>query len=206
MRAYIDRVKEFEQKTILASEEYDTGKRFLANIMGEDPSLFSNEDVDKAVQYLLPSGIYQEFCRPEMKPPQDIVQKAKFDDTGRPYHFMFYTNAPKLYELQHDIVKRINKADKLLEALHRKGHMPEKEHQVELVTSEWVDRIALSTILNERIGDAHFDRTMIALNHLANHPMSNYFKDFIMTYRKPVVVHLTEMSFPEVSSLILHFS
>lgn len=36
-----------------------------------------------------------------MEPPQDFVQAPKFDDTGRPYHYLFYTAAPKMYELQH---------------------------------------------------------------------------------------------------------
>lgn len=42
---------------------------------------------------------------------------------------------------------------------------------------------------------------MGVLERLSQHPMSAHFKDFIMTYRTPIIVELSQMTFPEVSFL-----
>lgn len=116
----------------------------------------------KAIQYLLPSGVFQPAARPVMEPPQDFIEASKFDDTGRPYHFLFYTAKAKMFEIQHvsvivpfqdyliflhflfsvpvlfflvilfkqETVVRLNKADKLLEQVHNKGHIPEQEDKM----------------------------------------------------------------------------
>ena len=58
----------------------------------------------RAIAYLLPSGLYQPSCRPVMKPPEEIfpkVKEAKFDESGRPFHFLFYTGAIAVYDVQH---------------------------------------------------------------------------------------------------------
>lgn len=37
-----------------------------------------------------------------MKPPEEVFPQrkaAEFDETGRPYHFMFYTGKPNYYKL-----------------------------------------------------------------------------------------------------------
>lgn len=36
-----------------------------------------------------------------MEPPRDYTEAAKFDNTGRPFHFLFYTAFPHTYELQY---------------------------------------------------------------------------------------------------------
>uniref|UniRef100_A0A8C4JFM4 Small ribosomal subunit protein uS9m n=1 Tax=Dromaius novaehollandiae TaxID=8790 RepID=A0A8C4JFM4_DRONO len=48
-------------------EEFNLGKRHLANMMGEDPETFTQEDIDKAIAYLFPSGLFDERARPMMK-------------------------------------------------------------------------------------------------------------------------------------------
>lgn len=37
-----------------------------------------------------------------MKPPEDVFPKkkaAEFDETGRPFHFLFYTTKPNYYTI-----------------------------------------------------------------------------------------------------------
>lgn len=39
-----------------------------------------------------------------MKPPEEIFpakKEAEFDESGRPYHFLFYTSRPRFYQLMH---------------------------------------------------------------------------------------------------------
>lgn len=46
MRAYIERAQEHDEFMRIQSEEYKIGKRHLANMMGEDPETFTQDDVD----------------------------------------------------------------------------------------------------------------------------------------------------------------
>ncbi|RMC06628.1 hypothetical protein DUI87_16066 [Hirundo rustica rustica] len=48
-------------------EEFNLGKRHLANMMGEDPETFTQEDIDRAIAYLFPSGLFDKQARPVMK-------------------------------------------------------------------------------------------------------------------------------------------
>lgn len=103
-------------------EEFEIGKRHLANIMGEDPMLYENQekiDVSKlqnqfkfklmsspfqeAISYLLPSALYDKKARPQMLPPEKVFPQrkaAEFDEAGRPYHFLFYTSNPNFSKMQ----------------------------------------------------------------------------------------------------------
>lgn len=46
MKAYLTRAKEHELFMEKEVKEYQIGKRHLANMMGEDPETFTQEDVD----------------------------------------------------------------------------------------------------------------------------------------------------------------
>lgn len=46
MKAYLERAKEHEEFMKKQRHEYQIGKRHLANMMGEDPETFTQEDVD----------------------------------------------------------------------------------------------------------------------------------------------------------------
>lgn len=79
-----------------------------------------------------------------------------------------------------ETVKRINKADSLLDMIHKKGHTPEKEHQMQvlksifciacilfkccnllifsyrdLVSTEWKNKIEIQQTINEKMKDTH---------------------------------------------------
>lgn len=54
-----------------------------------------------------------------MKPPEEIfpkVKEAKFDESGRPYHFLFYTGAAQVYEIQY--VSKILKVMNYIKFFH----------------------------------------------------------------------------------------
>jgi small subunit ribosomal protein S9 len=59
------------------TEEYEIGKRHLARMMGENPDNFTQAEVDKAIEYLLPSGLFAKKARPFLKHPEDYYPKSK---------------------------------------------------------------------------------------------------------------------------------
>lgn len=46
MKAYLERAQEHDDFMHTQNLEYQIGKRHLANMMGEDPEMFTQEDVD----------------------------------------------------------------------------------------------------------------------------------------------------------------
>lgn len=46
MKAYLERAQEHDDFMQTQNLEYQIGKRHLANMMGEDPEMFTQEDVD----------------------------------------------------------------------------------------------------------------------------------------------------------------
>nr|CAH7720404.1 unnamed protein product [Callosobruchus chinensis] len=100
MKAYLERAQEHEDFMKKQRQEFQIGKRHLANMMGENPETFTQEDIDNAIEYLFPSGLYEKKARPFMKPPEEVFPQrkaAEFDETGRPFHFLFYTGKPNFY-------------------------------------------------------------------------------------------------------------
>ncbi|GLG93345.1 CSON008502 protein [Gryllus bimaculatus] len=102
MKAYLERARKHEEFIKKENLEYQIGKRHLANMMGEDPEFFTQEDVNKAIEYLFPSGLFEPKARPFMKPPEEVYppqKAAEFDEAGRPHHFLFYTGKANFYKL-----------------------------------------------------------------------------------------------------------
>lgn len=55
-----------------------------------------------------------------MKPPQEVFpprKKVQFDQTGRPFHYMFFTNFPNFYEMCHVSTSAVSKV-KLIQVIH----------------------------------------------------------------------------------------
>lgn len=46
MKAYLERAKEHDEFMQQQNTEYQIGKRHLANMMGEDPETFTQDDID----------------------------------------------------------------------------------------------------------------------------------------------------------------
>ncbi|KAL1022249.1 hypothetical protein UPYG_G00024210 [Umbra pygmaea] len=93
--------EEFIKKQV---EEYNMGKRHLANMMGENPETFTQQDIDRSIAYLFPSGLFDKKARPLMKHPDEIFPKqqaVQWGVDGRPFHFLFYTGKQSYYSLMH---------------------------------------------------------------------------------------------------------
>lgn len=90
MKAYLERAREHDEFMKEKKLEFEIGKRHLANMMGESPELYDDQNkIDEAIKYLFPSALYEKRARPMMKPPEEIYPQrkaAEFDEAGRPYH------------------------------------------------------------------------------------------------------------------------
>lgn len=58
MKAYLERAREQDEFMKKQREEYQIGKRHLANMMGEDPETFTQEDIDVGRLNILGIKIY----------------------------------------------------------------------------------------------------------------------------------------------------
>lgn len=128
MKAYLERSRDHDEFIKTKKQEYELGKRHLANMMGEDPENFTQEDVDRAIEYLMPCGLYDKKARPMMKPPEEVYpprKAAEFDETGRPHHSLFYTSKPNFYQMMFDIVEHMNNLIKFENAMIRKQLEPD---------------------------------------------------------------------------------
>lgn len=102
MKAYLERAQQHNEFMDAKNKEFQIGKRHLANMMGEDPETFTQKDIDEAIEYLFPSGLYDSKARPFMRPPEEVYPQrkaAEFDESGRPHHFLFYSGRPSFYNI-----------------------------------------------------------------------------------------------------------
>ncbi|KAL1517412.1 hypothetical protein ABEB36_001179 [Hypothenemus hampei] len=190
MRTYLERAREHDEFMKTQRREFEIGKRHLANMMGENPDTFTQEDIDNAIAYLFPSGLYEKKARPMMKPPEEVFPQrkaAEFDETGRPYHFLFYTGRPNFYQILHEAVQHIIELNKFEDAMIRKKLEPDPNLTLELSGSKWIEKEILETNLVETITDKEYSSFINVMDRLASLPYSYRIKDLIMQYRKSLI-------------------
>ncbi|KAF3422001.1 hypothetical protein E2986_02833 [Frieseomelitta varia] len=156
MKVYLERSKEYKKFMEKQIAEYNIGKRHLAKIVGEDPDNFTEADIDRAITYLFPSGLYDKQAKPMMIDPIKMYETRKeavFDEAGRPHHFLFYTLNPKYYEVLHEIVGSLNRLDKIEDQMLAKKIQPSSQDKLDIVESQWMGKSELEKILSEKIKD-----------------------------------------------------
>ncbi|XP_058125304.1 small ribosomal subunit protein uS9m [Anopheles ziemanni] len=200
MKAYLERAREYESSMEQARSEYQLGKRHLANMMGADVETFTQQDIDQAIQYLFPSGLYDPAARPSMKPPEEFMPKkkgAEFDETGRPFHSLFYTGRPNFFQLLYDIVENISKLNALEDGTRIKGKsLDSVGNKLDVTGSEWLPKELLEKKIVETITDIEYDNFVNAMNRLVDHPLSERSKEFIKEYRKPLISKMENDTIP----------
>lgn len=202
MKAYMEQAKAYDEKMIAEVAEFEIGKRHLANLMGEDPDSFTQADVDRAIEYLLPSGLYDKKARPIMKDPYEIFPKkkaAQFGLDGRPYHWMYFTIMPNYYNTLYDISWKLEALKETEDQMRAENRLDEMEGQsFNTVSSEWVSLQVLKDKMLEKIKEKEYKHFVTMMERLASHPLSGREHDFIMKYR--VLLHADELqsAMPEV--------
>ena len=72
MKFYLEKKREHDSFIAQERSEFEMGKKHLANMMGMEVEAMTQEDIDKAIEYLFPSGLYLKDSRPMMKPPEEV--------------------------------------------------------------------------------------------------------------------------------------
>ncbi|KAI9531987.1 37S ribosomal protein S9, mitochondrial [Dissostichus eleginoides] len=189
---------EFIQKQV---EEYNNGKRHLANMMGEDPEDFTQEDVDRSIAYLFPSGLFEKKARPLMKHPEEIFPRQKavqWGEDGRPFHFLFYTGKQAYYSLMHNIYGKILEVEKHQDRLRQKGLFSKEGKPIGLGTSRWLTKDELDILLGEAIRTEDYDRFLQLMERLLSLPYCGAVKGFVLSYRRELDAQSSKQTVPTV--------
>ncbi|XP_043225891.1 28S ribosomal protein S9, mitochondrial-like isoform X2 [Amphibalanus amphitrite] len=201
MMAYLERATKHEEFMRKQVHEFEIGKRHLANMMGEDPEHFTQEDVDRAIEYLFPTGIFDKKARPKMRHPTEVFPQqkaAQFDATGRPFHTLFYTLKPNFYMTLYELVEKMNQLDRLQAKNDALGKLPDTTQKLSLLGSEWLDIEELGKMLVETLKEPQYQEFVRAMNRLVEHPLAYHHKDFIFKYRKMLRVSNETDTVPEL--------
>lgn len=202
MKAYLERAQEHDEFMKKQQLEFNIGKRHLANMMGEDPETFTQKDVDRAIEYLFPSGIYDPAARPLMKPPEEVFparKAAEFDEAGRPHHFLFYTGKPNFFKLLYDAAETIKQLQNFEDRVIRKKATPDPNGTLNLDGSVWVTKDQLEQTLLETILDLEYDNFKVVMDRIVSLPYSYRCKEFIEKYRKPLATQKFALEIPKPS-------
>ncbi|XP_075950771.1 small ribosomal subunit protein uS9m [Anarhichas minor] len=175
---------EFIQKQV---EEFNIGKRHLANMMGEDPENFSQEDIDRSIAYLFPSGLFEKKAQPLMKHPEEIFPRQRavqWGADGRPFHFLFYTGKQSYFSLMHELYGKTLTIEKHQDRLRAKGLFSKDTKQISLGTSRWLTKEELEVLLVETISSHDYNRFIQLMERLLSMPYCATEEDFVLRHRR----------------------
>jgi len=199
MKAYLERSKAYGEFIQKEEAEFNTGKRHLANMMGMDPETITQQQIDEAIEYLFPSGLFEKKARPFMKPPHLVFpprKAAEFDESGRPHHFLFYTGKPNLYAALHEAVKQMRLLNAYEDDLIRKGQ-DEKGLPFDTSGSEWINKQNLEKKIVEELTEVEYQNFITAMDRLVAHKYSNNAAEFIRSWRRQLMVKNKDSEIPK---------
>ncbi|XP_042613925.1 28S ribosomal protein S9, mitochondrial isoform X2 [Cyprinus carpio] len=188
--------QEFIDKQV---EEFEVGKRHLANMMGEDPETFTQEDIDRSIAYLFPSGLFEKRARPVMKHPEEIFPKQtaiQWDAEGRPFHFLFYTGKQSYYSLLHDVYEKILAIERHQDKMRNKGLFTSDTKQILLTGSRWLLKEEIEENLVENISVQDYMRLIQLMELLLSMPYCSLEEEFILKFRKQLEVQSSKYEIP----------
>ncbi|KAF3688418.1 28S ribosomal protein S9, mitochondrial [Channa argus] len=180
-------------------EEFNIGKRHLANMMGEDPDNFTQEDVDRSIAYLFPSGLFEKKARPLMKHPDEIFPKQRavqWGADGRPFHFLFYTGKQSYYCLMHDTYGKIQNIEKYQDRLRAKGLFSQDVKQIFLGSSRWLMKEELEALLVEAISAHDYNHFIQLMERLLSLPYCAKEEEFVLHYRRQLEAQSRKQTVP----------
>ncbi|XP_063085813.1 small ribosomal subunit protein uS9m isoform X1 [Cavia porcellus] len=182
-------------------EEFNIGKRHLANMMGEDPETFTQEDVDRAITYLFPSGLFEKRARPVMKHPEQIFPRQRamqWGEDGRPFHFLFYTGKQAYYSLMHDIYGKILQAESRESQLPPKNLLPANTEVIDLIGSRWLIKEELEEMLVEKLSDQDYVQFIRLLEKLLRSACGPGEQELVRRFRRSVAARSQQQQIPPV--------
>uniref|UniRef100_A0A8D3BN08 Small ribosomal subunit protein uS9m n=1 Tax=Scophthalmus maximus TaxID=52904 RepID=A0A8D3BN08_SCOMX len=184
-------------------EEFNVGKRYLANMMGEDPENFSQEDIDRSISYLFPSGLFEKKALPVMKHPDEIFPRQRAVNWGpdrRPFHFLFYTGKPSYYSLMHDTYDKILKLEKHEDLLKAKELFHLDTKNISLGTSRWLTKVEVEELLVEAISPQDYNRFIQLIERLLSMRHCAKEEEFVLRYRRQLEAQSTKQMVPPLET------
>jgi len=181
--------------------EFDIGKRHLARIMGKDPNVdFSQNDIDQAIEYLFPSGLFAPAARPFMRHPSRVFPKKKapqFGWDGRPFHPLFFTGRPQFNQLLYDGRILLEKVmDAAAVPSRKRNREGEEEEEVDsaamamevyVSSTKWITKEALSAKLIEKVNDREYDRFVNLGERILEHTSTSHLaRAYLSEYRESI--------------------
>ncbi|XP_017765482.1 PREDICTED: 28S ribosomal protein S9, mitochondrial isoform X2 [Eufriesea mexicana] len=186
MKLYFQRFVDYNKSMNEEIAKYNIGKRHLANIMGKDVNNFTERDINDAINYLFPSGLYNIGARPMMQNPEKTIIKrkeAEFDESGRPLHFLYYTTKPNYYEILHNIMASLNDLNKMEDEKRKLNLSFSTAEKLTLSDSIWISKNKLESLTHEDLSQTEYIYFIKSISKLLVHPLSKYAESFIMKYR-----------------------
>ncbi|TSK62551.1 28S ribosomal protein S9, mitochondrial [Bagarius yarrelli] len=180
-------------------EEFNIGKRHLANMMGEDPETFTQEDIDRCIAYLFPSGLFEKKARPIMKHPDLIFPKqaaVQWGEDGRPFHYLFYTGKQAYFSLMHEMFGKVLAIEKYQDKLRSKGLFSQDTKQISLSGGRWVLKEELEQLLIENISDHDYARFLQLMERLLSLPYGSMEEEFVQPFRRTLELQTTKQQIP----------
>ncbi|XP_065837590.1 small ribosomal subunit protein uS9m-like [Oscarella lobularis] len=169
-------------------EFYYQGRRRLAKMMGINPDLMTDKELEDAIKYLLPTSLYAKDARPTMKHPFEVFPKRKealFGPDGRPKAAGFYTGSPAYQDFIYDL----NKQQSLIEKASQRENKTDSVSAFEASEDgpcRWLTKEELESKLGENISEKQYEVALKRLSYIASLPHSVKFKDFFGDFRKAV--------------------
>jgi len=200
MRLYLQRKREHDMFIAREEAEFKIGTEHLANMMGLDQESMTQEDIDKSIEYLFPSGLLPE-ARPIMKPPAQIFPRqkdAEFDVDGRPYQAFFYTQKPNLNQRQFELRECMEAVIIFGDRLKKQGKWADPKQVLDIsktAESRWMNKKELEILCVETIGDGEYEEFITVLNRLLELPFSYRVQDDIFKYRITDIVSQNTQTF-----------
>uniref|UniRef100_UPI00398E6341 small ribosomal subunit protein uS9m n=1 Tax=Pristiophorus japonicus TaxID=55135 RepID=UPI00398E6341 len=168
-------------------EEFNIGKRHLANMMGEDPETINQEDIDRAIRYLFPSGLFDKKARPIMKHPLEVFPKQRavqWGEDGRPFNYLFYTGKQSFYSLMHDTYEQFLNIQIYEDRLRVKGLFSLDTKPINLVGSRWLIKEELEEMLVEQISDHDYVHFLQLLERMLTLPYCSIKEEYVLKFRR----------------------
>ncbi|THD24218.1 Mitochondrial ribosomal protein S9 [Fasciola hepatica] len=216
IKLYLKRIQNYESMIETEREDFERGRKYLAQIMGEDPSTFNQEKIDQSIAYLFPSGLFSLKARPKLKPPEEIFPKEKelqCDSAGRPLHSLFYTRYPHFYSVMNEAAYQLEALKEDWDTIYiNKSQNPLKNRKdLVLVTTEWFTKAQLEeaigeSVLDEQVGSSvcslhdfifQYDQWLVLMNRIVSHPLAYSAEKFIFQYRARQIQVVDAEKYPD---------
>ncbi|XP_020630766.1 28S ribosomal protein S9, mitochondrial-like isoform X1 [Orbicella faveolata] len=179
---------------------------WLAKIMGKDPESFSSQELQEAIEYLMPSGLYAKDCRPLLEDPRKIYRQTvgyakAMDKNGRPLASAFYSGQVGFHDTLFEIYEQAAKldasdGDRFLEAVQTSKSETGGE-ELDIDDSEsvevksqpkmrWITKEELQRDLNELLPDKDYEVIVHRLKKLAKHRNALLATPFLLRFLREI--------------------